>query len=127
MAGFESFGVRGGVWSGRLSAAECPGRVCAVLMGEVVAEARLTPEGEGAWGVALDLPGALISDGIVSLILVADDAAPGAPADPKSRHLGRLNLAAGRPLADDLLAELAELRAELELLKREFRRFAAGG
>ncbi len=32
---------------------------------------------------------------------------------------------AGQPLDEDLTAEIATLRAELELVKRELRRFAA--
>ena len=50
-------------------------------------------------------------------------AAPG----PGAPVLGRLDLRAGQPLAQDVLAEIALLRAELELMKREFRRLAAGG
>lgn len=126
MPTFENYGVRGGVWSGRLTAQACPGRVCVILLGEVVARARLTQQAEDAWEVRAELPGRLISDGVVSLILVADDADEDAPVGPESQRLGRLNLAAGTALDDDLTAEIALIRSELELLKREFRRFAAG-
>jgi hypothetical protein len=40
--------------------------------------------------------------------------------------LARLTLVAGAVAGDELLAEVAQLRAELDLLKREFRRLAAG-
>lgn len=125
MPKFEDYGVRGGVWSGRLTATRRPGRVCATHLGEVVAEAVLTDAAGNAWNLRIDLPAALISEGVTSLILVADEAGPGAPVSPASVHLARLNLAAGRVLDDDVAAELALLRSELELLKREFRRFAA--
>ena len=44
----------------------------------------------------------------------------------RARVLARLTLVAGAVAGDELLAEVAQLRAELDLLKREFRRLAAG-
>lgn len=125
MPNFESHGIRGGVWTGRLRAEQRPARVCATCMGEVVAEALLTGKEDGMWEIRLDLPGSLISDGIATLVLVADQGEAGAPVGPDSVRLDRLTLAAGKPLDQDLAAEVSALRAELELLKREFRRFAA--
>lgn len=125
MPKFESHGVRGGVWSGHLTAPERPGRVCLVAMGEPVAEARLTDRDGGGWDLRVDLPGSLLSDGTICLILVADeDSTADTPIGPQSRHLARLILSAGKALDDDVTSEIAQLRAELDLLKREFRRLA---
>ncbi|MFD2814100.1 hypothetical protein ACFSYD_05530 [Paracoccus aerius] len=41
--------------------------------------------------------------------------------------LASLTLVAGTVAGEELLAEVAQLRAELDLVKREFRRFASGG
>lgn len=122
---YVDHGVQGGVWSGQLGAKTAPARICAVLRGQVVAQGDLTPEGKGQWRVQIQLPAALISDGVHSLALIADDGTAGDPPSPAAMHLARLSLVAGSPLADDLQAEIATLRDELELLKREFRHFAA--
>ncbi|MDP5306899.1 hypothetical protein [Paracoccus spongiarum] len=128
MPSFESHGVRGGVWTGWLDAPARPGRVCLVARGEPVAGAVLTDGAGGGWTLRVDLPAALISEGVTSLTLIADDAAdPDAPVGPDAQRLARLTLAAGRVLDEDLAAEVAQIRAELDLLKREFRRLATAG
>lgn len=123
---FDDHGVEAGVWSGSLTAPERPARVCVICRGEAVAEADLTRTDGPGWAVRVPLPAALIGDGIASLILVADDSGqPGSPVGAASVRLARLSIAAGKVLDEDAAAEIAALRAELELLKREFRRFAA--
>lgn len=82
----------------------------------------------GCWTGALradrqpDPPGTVIDQGAHGLLLVA-----GEPGAPGSQVLARLTLVSGQVAGDELLAEVAHLRAELDLLKREFRRLAAGG
>ena len=117
---FDCHGVSGGCWMGQLACDAPPDRLAVVHRGQVVAEARLAPAGEGAWSVAADLPGAVIDQGVHGLLLVAG------PGDAAAQVLGRLTLIAGTAAGDELLAEVAQLRAELDLLKREFRRLAAG-
>lgn len=123
MLEFEDYGIHEGVWSGHLRGAERPGRVCAVCHGDIVAEAVLGEREEDGWSLRIEIPGSVLCDGVTSLILVAcdSDAFP----DDASFHLGRLNLVAGKALDHDIAAEIAEIRAELELLKREFRRCCA--
>lgn len=126
MTEFEDHGITGGVWSGRLTASERPARICVACLGEVVAEGSVAGRDDGGWDVSAKVPAAVIANGVTTLILVADsDTAAGTHTGPASIHLARLTLAAGKPLDDDAAAEIATLRAELELLKREFRRFAA--
>ena len=119
---FEDHGVSGGCWTGALQADSQPAGLCVVQRGKVVAQARLRDAGPGLWSVAADLPGAVIDRGAHGLLLVAGD-----PDQPGSVVLARLTLVAGAVAGDELLAEVAQLRAELDLLKREFRRLAAGG
>lgn len=113
---FESHGVFAGCWTGALLADSPPGPLTVVHRGQAVATATLRDAGPGAWSVTADLPAHVIEEGTHSLLLVAGD-----------KVLARLTLVAGTAAGDDLLAEVAQLRAELDLLKREFRRFAAGG
>lgn len=124
---FHSHGVAGGIWSGLLEAAVPPARLCVLHEGEAVAEAALTGPGGGPWQVRAELPGGVICDGIHSLLLVAGQGGAGDAPGMGARVLGRLDLRAGRPLAGDLLAEIAQLRAEMDMLKREFRRLATEG
>ncbi|MCZ0960459.1 hypothetical protein [Paracoccus benzoatiresistens] len=118
---FESHGVSAGCWHGALQADSPPARLSVVHRGQVVAEAALRDAGPGIWSVAADLPAMVIDGGVHSLLLVAGD-----PESPASQVLGNLVLIAGAVASGDLLAEVAQLRAELDLLKREFRRFASG-
>lgn len=89
--------------------------------GQVVAETVMRQAGPDQWAISADLPPAVIDDGVHTLLLVGK--AEGA----EMQVLASLTLIAGKVAEDDLLAEVAQLRAELDLLKREFRRFAAGG
>lgn len=123
---FHSHGVSGGVWSGILQAVQAPARLCVLHEGEVVAEAALSAA-DGAWLVQAELPGRVIGNGVFSLLLVAAQGGPGDPPGVAAQVLGRLDLRAGLPLSADLLAEIAQLRAELDMIKREFRRLAVEG
>ena len=119
---FESHGVVAGCWNGALQGAGTPPDLSVVHRGQVVARAALRDVGPGVWSVRADLPATVIGNGVNGLLLVAGD-----PGSAGSQVLGGLTLVAGTVAGDDLLAEIAQLRAELEMLKREFRRFAAGG
>lgn len=128
MPQFESYGLKGGIWRGRLSAPDgAPSRVILMQHGALLAEARLVADGDTGWLVEVDLPPEALGDGMQTLLLKADSGAAGDPASHPDGHvLDRLTLMAGRMLDDDLTAEIVALRAELELVKRELRRFAAG-
>ena len=118
---FDDLGLSDGIWRGMLHAPAAPARLCVMDEGRIVADATLKGDAKGPWQVEAELPASVMSEGIRSLLLVVcdeDGPRPGASA------LGRLDLRAGRPLDQDLLAEIALLRAELDLLKREFRRYA---
>lgn len=123
MLEFEDHGIRGGVWSGRIIGKERPHAVCGTCRGEDVGQAVLEDDPEGGWIMRLEVPPSILSDGVSSLVLVAALPNDGQPLV----HLGALHLAAGKILNPDVEAEIAALRSELELLKREFRRMGRRG
>ncbi len=125
MSEFESLGLKGGIWQGVLRRETPPGRLLLVHMGEPVAEARAEPEGQG-WRIAAPIPPGRLSDGAQSFLLVEDQGTGTDPVQPGARRLSSLTLVAGALLEGDMLAEMALMRAELELLKKELRRLAAG-
>lgn len=75
-------------------------------------EVSVTPA-EGQWDVRLPIPKELLSDGIQTILIRDDDT--GETADT-------LTLIAGDPLGPDIRAEVELLRAELDMLKKAFRR-----
>jgi len=87
----------------------------AVHEGKVVAVAEVTEETglAGRWRVALDLPPSVIADGVQVIALRSTGS---------GAVLDRITLMAGAPLDEDIRADLALLRDELEMLKRAFRR-----
>jgi len=106
--------LQGGRYEGLYSGPAAP-EIEAVHAGQVVARAEVAVEAAqpGRWRVALDLPATLIGEGVhvVTLRAVASGAV-----------LDRITLMAGAPLDEDIRADLALLRDELEMLKRAFRR-----
>lgn len=121
----ESIGVKGGIWQALLFRKQVPARICLTHQGEVVAPARVSPEEEGVWRIAVSIPAERISDGMQTFVLIGDSAAEGEPVASGAEHLGAFSMLAGTALDYDLQAEIDLLKAEMELLKREFRRMAA--
>ena len=72
----------------------------------------VTPGVDG-WNVRVPIPATLISDGIQSFVIT--DVRTGAT-------LNSFAIVAGDALAEDIRAEMDLLRAELDMLKRAFRR-----
>ena len=125
MDAFESLGLRSGIWQGVLRRDTAPGRLMLVHMGSRVAEALATPDPEGGWRIAAAIPPEQLSDGVQNFLLIEDQGSETEPPQPGANRLGSLTLIAGALLDEDLLAEMALLRAELELLKKELRRLAS--
>ncbi|MFD1880130.1 hypothetical protein [Paracoccus pacificus] len=124
MSRFENLGIRDGVWRGRLTAGAPPQRLVVTLNGRPVSEASVTAADKD-WDIAAPLPAAAIQDGIQTFLLV--ETRQGADAEAISgQSLGQVSVIAGQPLDQDLVAEIATLRAELDLVKRELRRLADG-
>ncbi len=109
--------LQGGVYEGVLTAPRCEG-IEALHQGKVAATADLheNPTAPGTHRVVVSLPASVLSEGVqvVSLRSVASGAI-----------LDRITLMAGNALAEDVRADIALLRDELEMLKRAFRRHVA--
>ncbi|MEO0360087.1 MAG: hypothetical protein AAF322_03215 [Pseudomonadota bacterium] len=104
--------LSGGVFRARLRGEEAPSppRITLLIRGEAVGEAAVveTPDG---WRLEAEAPAEAIGDGVAAIVFAAEDGS----------ILARYPIAAGAALAEDLAAELASLRAELDQLKRAFR------
>lgn len=70
-------------------------------------------DGPGRWRLSLPIPAEVLSDGVQTFLLT--DA-------PSGEVLAHFAIVTGVPLEDDVRAEIDLLRAELDLLKRAFRR-----
>jgi len=110
--------LRDGVWEGVLTmegaADDVPPPLSALHLAQPVQGLEIIPLDEaGKWIVSLPIPTELISDGVQTFVIA--DAENG-------EHLASFSLLAGDALAEDIRAEIDLLRAELDMLKRAFRR-----
>ncbi|MCB1363303.1 MAG: hypothetical protein KDK02_04230 [Rhodobacteraceae bacterium] len=108
--------MRNGVWEGRLSGAQQDIKpiVGVRYLDRYVEGVSLSACDEpGCWDVAIPIPAEAVADGVHTFVISdeVDDA-----------RLGDFTLIAGESVADDLRAEMELLRAELDMLKRAFRR-----
>ncbi|PRY93367.1 hypothetical protein BCF33_2235 [Hasllibacter halocynthiae] len=107
--------IREGVWSARLESEGEPGPFAVTLRDREVPHEVARIEGT-LWEVRVPIPPSLIGEGIQTGIV----------AEPGGRRLAHFTLVAGEDAGADLRAEVDLLRAELDLLKRAFRRHCAG-
>ncbi|WBU61796.1 hypothetical protein [Paracoccus albus] len=126
MSEFENLGLKAGVWTGRIRRGDAPKPISLFHKGDVVGQARIAGEGEGVWQVAVNLPVDRLNDGVTTFLLI-ESASDESPADPMGRQVASLVVSAGQALQQDVLAEMELIRSELDLLKKEFRRFGAEG
>lgn len=76
-------------------------------------EATEDPEMKNLWQLRVPIPPELLSDGVQTFIV----------RDAKSdTTLDRFSIITGQPMEDDIRAEVDLLRAELDMLKKAFRR-----
>ncbi|MCR8549058.1 hypothetical protein M4578_14560 [Salipiger sp. P9] len=108
---------REGIWEGLLAAEEKgapPPEIVVTLNDIPVRGVTVVQAGaEGRWAVEVPVPVEALGDG-VQTFLISD-----AATDEK---LESFALIAGDALGDDIRAEMSLLRAELDMLKRAFRR-----
>ena len=112
-------GFRAGIWEGRLAAPAKSAILPEIEVqsgGAPVSGVEIRQDGKGAWLLAVPVPAEALGDGIATFLLA--DKATGTA-------LASFSVAAGEPADDDLRAEVALLRAELDMLKKAFRRLAA--
>lgn len=112
--------VRAGIWEAVLeTAADAPAPSVEVLHEtSPLADVSVAPlDGQpGRWAVRVPVPATVLSEGLQLLVLheIGQDGA-----------LARLAIVAGEAPDGDLRTEVEMLRAELDLLKRAFRRHCA--
>ncbi|ROT97736.1 hypothetical protein [Histidinibacterium lentulum] len=104
--------LTGGIWEGVLTGASDRPRLVATHLERSLPGLELTPVAEGHL-VRLPIPSEVLSDGVQTVLF--SDAATGA-------RLASVAILAGDALTEDIRAEVALLRAELDMLKRAFRR-----
>ncbi|MEM1075789.1 MAG: hypothetical protein AAF665_10910 [Pseudomonadota bacterium] len=103
-----------GIWQGLLSAqSEAPELSVTHLDREVPDVTIVATEKDDTWLLQVPIPAEAISDGVNTLLI--RDAVTG-------ETLESITLMAGEALGADLRAEVDLLRAELDMLKRAFRR-----
>jgi hypothetical protein len=105
-----------GIWHASVASADQP-QVSASIDGRDLDQITCAPGDGGQWEIAVSLPADMLHDGLQTVLL----------RDATGAVIGQLPILAGAPLADDLRAEIALLRAELDILKAAFRRQASEG
>jgi hypothetical protein len=107
--------LQAGIWEGELTGADdLPPTLAAEHLGRPLAGLAVTPAGgDGRFLVTLPLPAELLSDGVQTVVITEEGV---------GEVLARISLIAGEALDDDIRAEIDLLRAELDMLKRAFRR-----
>ncbi|NVK16157.1 MAG: hypothetical protein HWE35_18455 [Rhodobacteraceae bacterium] len=108
---------RNGIWEGKIGNAPATGarpEITVMFQDQPVRDVVLSEgQKDGDWLVAIPVPAEALADGVQTFVIF--DAAD-------STRLGDFTLIAGEAVADDLRAEVELLRAELDMLKRAFRR-----
>jgi hypothetical protein len=109
--------IASGVWEGVLTGPGKPDALEALHQGRRLEGLTVTPVPDGTEShlVRLAIPAAILNEGVQTVSLQSG-----------GEVLASFTLIAGVPLEEDLRAEIGLLRAELDLLKKAFRRHVAG-
>lgn len=106
-----------GIWEGILTLSrefDAPPAMRAMYLGKPLDGLEVNREVEaGRFLVRLPIPVRLLSDGMQTILLVNQDT---------GNTLNSISILAGDAMAEDMRAEMDLLRAELDMLKRAFRR-----
>ncbi|KIN74650.1 hypothetical protein [Sulfitobacter guttiformis] len=108
--------MRQGLWEGLLTGAakDTDPKLDVTHQGVKVPDVNVSPTEAGdGFSVRIPIPSEVISDGMQTIV-VADAAT--------NETLASITLMAGEALGDDMRVEVDLLRAELDMLKRAFRR-----
>jgi len=105
-----------GIWEGVITSTGAPDarpRIEVTHLEKPLDGVELTPRDGGLWVLRVPIPAHTLSDGVQTFLI----------RDQKSGEtLDTFTLIAGEALGDDIRAEIDLLRAELDMLKRAFRR-----
>lgn len=105
--------IRAGVWEGILCGATAVPNIAVRHLEQMLKGVTVKPADGGDYTIFVPIPAQLLNDGVQTFVV--QDAQTGAT-------LASFTIITGRPLDDDLRSEIDLLRAELDLLKRAFRR-----
>ena len=107
--------IRSGIWEGILSGPATPPALEVTLLGQklVGVQVQPLPGKPGDWTVKVPIPAELLDEGVQTFLI--RDAA-------RSETLAHFTIVTGVAMEDDIRAEIGLLRAELDMLKRAFRR-----
>lgn len=113
-AELKKLGVRSGTWTGILTGYASPPEIVVTHRGDPLSDVRIAPgEQDGDWMITVAIPVNAIADG-VQIFSIHDTV--------MDQAVGQFYLVAGDTDEDDLRAEVELLRAELDMLKKAFRR-----
>ncbi|PIE14202.1 MAG: hypothetical protein CSA70_03100 [Rhodobacterales bacterium] len=107
--------LKEGVWEGVLlpgGEQDAP-EVVVTLEGQTIGGVDLVAREEGGWLLRVPVPASAIADGIQTFLIREKG---------EAEVLESFSILAGEALGDDIRAEIDLLRAELDMLKRAFRR-----
>jgi len=110
--------IQAGIWEGVITAngdIEAAPEIKVTHLEQPVQSLAVTPDAtaKGTWHLRIAIPPDLLTDGVQ--VFVISDAETG-------DKLNSFSIVTGEPLEDDIRAEVELLRAELDMLKRAFRR-----
>ena len=107
--------IRAGVWEGVLSGAVEPPVLDVLLLEQILPGVSVTavPDRPGDWAVRVPVPSEALNEGVQTFVI--RDKASG-------QTLAHFTVITGVAMEDDMRAEVDLLRAELDMLKRAFRR-----
>ncbi len=100
-----------GIWQAHIQADTEP-RIEVRYLNEIVDGVAVTSVQTG-WSLRVPVPASALSEGVHCFVILDTDT---------GQKLADFTVIAGAPAADDLRAEVELLRAELDMLKRAFRR-----
>lgn len=108
---------RNGLWEGRIEGKPTYGGrpMVEVRLFDEEVEGVLLAEGDraGVWNISIPVPLSAVSEGVQTFVVFDK---------MEDSKLGDFSVIGGDPASDDMRAEIELLRAELDMLKRAFRR-----
>ena len=106
--------IRAGWWEGVLTGTKAAPELEVVLLGESLRGVTLTPiaGSDGDLAVRVPIPAEVLNDGVQTFVI----------RQKGGERLAHFTIITGVAMEDDLRAEFDLLRAELDMLKRAFRR-----
>ncbi|PZQ97838.1 MAG: hypothetical protein DI533_11840 [Cereibacter sphaeroides] len=111
-AKLEGGRIKSGIWEGLVSGGQDAPALEMRHQNRVLPDLSVTQRPDG-WSVHVPIPASALSEGVQTFLLAEAGS---------DRILGHFTIIAGVVMEEDMRAELDLLRAELDMLKRAFRR-----